>query len=90
MQVILEFLMEIVLEGSLYIAGNKKISKWIRYPIIGIIVLFFGAVIFGIGFFGVIIFEKSKLLSFFLLGISMLFLYFSVKKGKQFLERERQ
>ena len=30
METLLEIIMEIVMEGTLYTAGNKKVSLWIR------------------------------------------------------------
>lgn len=32
METLLEIIMKIVMEGTLYTAGNKKVSLWIRIP----------------------------------------------------------
>ena len=32
MDFIIELVMELLLEGSIEISSNKKVSKWIRYP----------------------------------------------------------
>ena len=42
METLLEIIMEIVMEGTLYTAGNKKVSLWIRIPLILVLLLFFG------------------------------------------------
>lgn len=41
METLLEIIMEIVMEGTLYTAGNKKVSLWIRIPLILVLLLFF-------------------------------------------------
>lgn len=48
---LIEFLLEIVLEGSIELSSNKKVPNWIRYPLIFIISLLFLAVL-GVIFFG--------------------------------------
>lgn len=35
-----EFILELVVEGSIEISKNKKINKWIRYPLIALIIIF--------------------------------------------------
>ena len=47
METLLEIIMEIVMEGTLYTAGNKKVSLWIRIPLILVLLLFFGFIIAG-------------------------------------------
>lgn len=37
--------MELIVDGAIEVSGNKKLSRWIRYPLITLIVLFFGALI---------------------------------------------
>ena len=56
MEFILEFILELVLEGCIEVSKSKSVPKYIRYPLIVAISLFFIAVI------GVIIFEGIKLL----------------------------
>ncbi len=40
MDMLLEFIMELVMEGTVYTAQNKKVSLWIRIPLILVLVLF--------------------------------------------------
>ncbi len=47
METLLEIVMEIVMEGTLYTVGNKKVSLWIRIPLILVLLLFFGFLITG-------------------------------------------
>ena len=45
MDIVLEFFLELIVDGGIEASGNKKLSRWIRYPLIALVVLFFGAVI---------------------------------------------
>lgn len=44
---ILEILGEFLMEGLVYLAFSKSVPRWIRYPILALIVVFFGSIIFG-------------------------------------------
>ncbi len=54
MDLILEFIFDLVLESSMEIAKDKKIKKWIRYPLAFLLSLFIIAVIGTIFFVGII------------------------------------
>ena len=56
MEAIFEFLLELALEGSIEVSKSKRVPKYMRYPVIAVISLFFIIVI------GVIIFEGIVLL----------------------------
>ena len=45
MDIVLEFFLELIVDGGIEASGNKKLSRWIRYPLIALVVLFWGAVI---------------------------------------------
>lgn len=34
MDELIEFILDLLLEGGIELSANKKVSKWIRYPII--------------------------------------------------------
>lgn len=53
MEEILQMIFEFILDGSAEVAKNKKVSKWIRYPLIVILSVFVILVIGLIGFVGV-------------------------------------
>ncbi len=73
MEYIFEFIMELVLEGGIEVSKNSKIPKYIRYPLIGILSLFFIAVI-GLVFFTGILSLKENILSGILLILVGLYL----------------
>mgnify|MGYP000508995298 CR=1 FL=1 len=59
METLLEIIMEIVMEGTLYTAGNKKVSLWIRIPLyLGYCCCFSGFIIAGSFLTGIIIVEE--------------------------------
>ena len=92
MDLILEFIFDLVLESSMEIAKDKKINKCIRYPLAFLLSLFIIAVIGTIFFVG-IMFIIDKELNIKLAGI--LFLVFdiilvvsAIKKIKKKLEKK--
>ena len=56
---VIEFILELILEGTIEISSNKKVPKWIRYPLIALIVLIFAIVTFGLIIFGIYISKKK-------------------------------
>lgn len=59
MEILFDIIFELLIEGGQEICANKKISKWIRYPILFVLILFFSIVIFGIIFAGICIIKSS-------------------------------
>ena len=53
MELLFEFLVDLFFEGSIEIAKNKKVSKWIRYPLMILISIFVLGIIFLIAFVGI-------------------------------------
>ncbi|MBQ9659155.1 MAG: hypothetical protein IJV31_10420 [Clostridia bacterium] len=45
MELLLEFIFTLIFEGSIEVAKDRKISKWIRYPLIILLSVFFISVI---------------------------------------------
>ncbi len=73
MEYIFEFIVEFILEGSIELSKSSRIPKYIRYPLIGILSLFFVAVI-GLIFFTGLLSLKENMLSGILLILVGLFL----------------
>ncbi len=59
MELLLEIIFELIVEGSAEVAKNRKISKWIRYPIVVLISLFIIAIIGLLTFIGVALIFKG-------------------------------
>lgn len=75
MEFILEFIFDLVFESSMEIAKDKKIKKWIRYPLAFVLFLFIIAVI-GTIFFVRIMFIFDEEINIKLAGI--LFIIFDI------------
>jgi len=89
MEFLIEELLDLLLEGSIEISANKKISKWIRYPLIVIIVLLF---LIAFAFFcalGLALLSENIFAGIFMFAIIILFVILGVKKFKKiYLKRE--
>ncbi len=83
MEFIFEFLLELIFEGTLEASKNKKIPKYIRYPLIGIIILFFLAVIGLIFFVGIMFFKESVIGGIFFIAIGVFMLIMSIIKFRE-------
>ncbi len=83
MEIIFEFILELVLEGSIEITKNKKVSAWIRYPLIFLIVVFFLAVISLFFLVSFLTYNENKLVALFFSFLGIIFLVLSIKKFKE-------
>ena len=70
MDLLLEFIFDLVLENSMEIAKDKKLNKWIRYPVAFFLSLFIIAVIGTLLFVG-IVFIIDEEINIKLAGISI-------------------
>lgn len=90
MEFIIELILELLLEGSIEVSSNRKVSKWIRYPLIIFIISIFSGVILLIIFLGL-----SLLNDWFLAGILFLIIgivMFSsavIKFKKLYIEKKK-
>ena len=90
MDELIEFILDLLLEGGIELSANKKISKWIRYPIIAFLFLFFTIVIFGMIILGILMIEESILVSFIFVACGIAMLIGSVIKfRKTYLEHKK-
>lgn len=86
MDFIFELLFELIFEGALSVSSNKKVSKFIRYPLIAFMILFFLGVIGGIFVLGIFSLKKSVIGGIFVIFVSvMLFTMATVKFIKTYI-----
>lgn len=78
MEYIFEFILELVLEGSIEVSKSNKIPKYIRYPLIGILFLFFIAVIGLILFTGILSLKENIRSGILLILVGLFLLIMSV------------
>lgn len=64
MDLLIEFIFELIFDGSIELAKSQKISKWIRYPLIAILSFLILAIIFLMGFIAVALFLSYLAYSF--------------------------
>lgn len=83
MEIIFEFILELFLEGSIEISKSRKVPKWIRYPLIIIISLFFIAIIGFILLEGILVLKENMLIGIFLILIGLFMLIMSIIKFRE-------
>ena len=80
MEYLIEFILEILLEGSIEVGKNKKIPKCIRYPLIVIISLTYIAVIGLILVAGILSLKDNTAAGIILMLIGFIMLIVSIIK----------
>lgn len=80
MEYIIEFNLELILEGSMELSQNKRVPKIIRYPLIVIIILFFLTVTLGLIIVGIFILKQNILIGLFIILIDLIILIASIFK----------
>ena len=89
MDELIELVLDLLLEGGIEISSNKKVSKWIRYPIIVLLMLIFTVVIIGLFILGILLVEENILISLVIFLIGIIMLVGAIKKIKEYnLERK--
>lgn len=83
MEYLFEFMLELVLEGSMEVSKNRKVPKYIRYPLIIIISLFFIAVIGIVFFAGILSLRENALVGMLFILIGSFMLIMSVIKFRK-------
>ena len=78
MEFLIEVLIDLILEGSIYLSTNKKVPAFIRYFLIFFIVLFFVTIIGGLFVLGIVISYQNKVAGLFIIIISLIFLILSI------------
>lgn len=72
MEFLLELLLELIIEGSISLSTNKKVSKIIRYPLIILIILFFSAILIGLLWLGILIWKSNHYASLFIIIVDII------------------
>jgi len=84
MELILEVLLELILEGTIEISKSKKVPNIVRYPLIIFIILLFIGVLLVIFFTGIFVYQKiNKICGILLIIIGIIMLVSSVIKFKK-------
>lgn len=83
MEYIFEFILELIFESSVELSQSSKVPKYIRYPLIGFVVLFFIIVIGLIFWTGFLSLKENIILGIFFFAIGLLLLIMSVIKFRK-------
>ncbi len=78
MELIFELILELVLDGSVEVAQDRKFPKYIRYPLIGFLVLCFLAVIGLIIYAGVLVLDENIFVGILLILLGLLLFVMSI------------
>lgn len=88
MEFLIEFVLEILFEGSMELSTNKKIPKWIRYIFMVLIILLFLTVTIGLIVLGLLFINKEPLALFFIIIGTVLLILSIIKIKKLYFEKE--
>ena len=83
MELIFEFIAEIVSELIFEGSRNSKINKFIRYPLIALVIAFFSGAIFLMIFLSVKLWKENIAGAVFFLAVGILMLVASIKAFKK-------
>ena len=83
MDFIIELVIELLLEGSIEISSNKRVSRWIRYPLIVFIVTLFAGIILLMLYLSFSHLNKNALVAILILIISLFMLISAIIKFKK-------
>lgn len=90
MDFIIELVIELLLEGSIEISSNKRVSRWIRYPLIVFIVTMFAGIILLMLYLSFSLLNKNVLVAILILIISLFMLISAIIKFKKlYLEKKK-
>ncbi len=90
MEYLFEFILEFVFEGSIEASKNSKIPKYIRYPLIVIIALFFITIIGLVFLAGILSLNKNIFVGIFFIVIGILmFVMGVINFRKTYLMKKR-
>ena len=88
MELLIEFLVELILEGSLEISEDEKMPRWLRYICLIIGTLVFGAVTIGLFILGVYLGRENIYVGIFLIIIAFILLISGIVKfEKKYIQK---
>ena len=80
MDILIELMIDLLFDAGLEVTKNKKINKWIRFPLILLILLFLIVVVVGLIYFGLRLIQSKddRAIAFGVLLILFVFIIFIV------------
>ena len=88
MELLIEFLVDLILEGSIEISEDEKMPKWIRYICLTIVTVVFGLVIIGLFILGIYIGKENIYAGIFFIIIAFILLISAIIKfEKKYIQK---
>ncbi len=89
MDLLFEFIIDLVIEGSIEASKSKRIPKPIRYILLIFLILFFSLIIFIIEFIGLSTLNENKIGGIIIMIFGLLFLILCIYRFKKtYLEKK--
>lgn len=88
MEFLIEFLVELILEGSMEISEDEKMPRWLRYICLTIVTVVFGGVTIGLFVLGVYVGKENIYAGIFFILIAFILLISGIIKfEKKYIEK---
>ena len=85
MELLIEFLVDLILEGSIEISEDEKMPKWFRYICLTIVTIVFAAVTIGLFILGIYVGKQNIYLGLFFIIIAFILLISGIVKLRRFI-----
>ncbi len=89
MEILLECLFELAIEGTMELGTNIKVPKVIRYPVLVLILLFFAGVIVGMFVLGVVLWKDDLFFGILMMILGMFFLVGTIVSAYRFYQQKK-
>lgn len=90
MEDLIESLFDLVFDILVEITSCEKVPKWIRYPLIIIITLFFTIIILGLFVLGILFLKDNFIIGLIFIFISILLLFSGIKRTRRDIDENKQ
>jgi len=88
MELLVEFFVDLILEGSLEISEDERMPKWLRYICLTIVILVFGAVTIGLFILGIFVGKENIYAGIFFILIAFILLISGIVKfEKKYIQK---
>jgi len=88
MEFLIEFLLDLILEGSMEISEDEKMPKWLRYICLTIVTIVFSTVTIGLFVLGVYVGKENIYIGLFFIIIAFILLISGIVKfEKKYIEK---
>lgn len=89
MDELFDIILELMIDGGIETSTNKKVPKYIRYPLIALIFIIFAVVIVGLFLLGLNLYPKDNLVGILFMGISLILLVGSIYKFNKTFKKNK-